>query len=129
MKQIVLAFIVVLCGLNGIVFAASDDIYEDKRMQMVRTQIEARGISDQKVLKAMRDVPRHLFVPPKSRSAAYEDHPLSIGYGQTISQPYIVGFMTEAALLQAEDKVLEIGTGSGYQAAVLAELEIGRAHV
>ncbi len=70
----------------------------------------------------MRDVPRHLFVPKMSRIAAYEDHPLSIGYGQTISQPYIVGFMTEAALLQAEDKVLEIGTGSGYQAAVLAEL-------
>lgn len=90
---------------------------------MVETTIEARDITDPEVLEAMRTVPRHLFVPPDFIKAAYEDHPLPIGYGQTISQPYIVAWMTELLELQPGEKVLEIGAGSGYQAAVLAELE------
>ncbi len=89
---------------------------------MVAEQIEARGVSDTRVLAAMRTVPRHLFVPADLQDAAYADAPLPIGYGQTISQPYIVAFMTEALGLKPGDKVLEVGTGSGYQAAVLAEI-------
>jgi len=92
------------------------------RMEMVQKQIMGRGISDPAVLHAMRTVPRHLFVPEDIRASSYADHPLPIGYGQTISQPFIVAFMTEAAGLRAGDRVLEIGTGSGYQAAVLAEV-------
>jgi len=90
---------------------------------MVQKTIEARGVTDEMVLDAMRSVPRHLFVPPDNVDIAYGDHPLPIGYGQTISQPYIVAWMTELLELQPGDKVLEIGTGSGYQAAVLTELE------
>jgi protein-L-isoaspartate(D-aspartate) O-methyltransferase len=90
---------------------------------MVLRQIEARGVKDTKVLSAMKSVPRHEFVPDRYLSQAYADHPLPIGYGQTISQPYIVALMTEALQLEEGDRVLEIGTGSGYQAAVLAELE------
>jgi len=90
--------------------------------RMVRLQVESRGVRDRRVLAAMRRVPRHLFVPPGSRAAAYEDHPLPIGHGQTISQPYIVAFMTEALELRGAERVLEIGTGSGYQTAILAEL-------
>lgn len=89
---------------------------------MVRLDIEARGISDPGVLRAMRTVPRHLFVPPDRARHAYGDFPLAIGYGQTISQPYVVAWMTELLALAPGEKVLEIGTGSGYQAAVLAEL-------
>ena len=89
---------------------------------MVDTQLKARGIKNPDVLKAMGLVPRHLFVPPAVRALAYEDQPLTIGMGQTISQPYIVAYMTEALELRPTDVVLEIGTGSGYQAAVLAEL-------
>jgi protein-L-isoaspartate(D-aspartate) O-methyltransferase len=89
---------------------------------MVAEQIAARGVRDPKVLEAVGKVPRHLFVGSGQRSAAYEDHPLTIGHEQTISQPYIVGFMTEALHLRAGDTVLEVGTGSGYQAAVLAEI-------
>ena len=89
---------------------------------MVASQIAARGVKDPATLAAMRKVPRHLFVPPESRAHAYEDHPLPIGHGQTISQPYIVGFMTEAAGLRGGETVLEIGTGSGYQAAVLSQI-------
>jgi protein-L-isoaspartate(D-aspartate) O-methyltransferase len=89
---------------------------------MVREQLADREISDAKVLAAMRKVPRHRFVPMASQDEAYADRPLPIGYGQTISQPYIVAFMTQAAGVQPNDKCLEIGTGSGYQAAVLAEL-------
>ena len=89
---------------------------------MVRTQIEARNINDQQVLNAMRSVQRHLFVPGQFKASAYGDFPLPIGYDQTISQPYIVALMTEALALKHTDKVLEIGTGSGYQAAVLAEI-------
>ena len=89
---------------------------------MVRDQLSCRGIANARVLAVMDRVPRHEFVPEKIRSQSYEDGPLPIGYGQTISQPYIVGFMTELLDLKPTDRVLEIGTGSGYQAAVLAEL-------
>ncbi len=89
---------------------------------MVRTQIEARGISDPVVLKAFRKVERHRFVLPENVSRAYNDYPLPIDEGQTISQPYIVAFMTEELKLRRKDRVLEIGTGSGYQAAILAEI-------
>ncbi len=96
--------------------------HEKARERMVTEQIVARGISDQAVISAMRKVPRHLFVPGEYISEAYEDNPLPIGYGQTISQPYIVALMTEVIKAGKGDKILEIGTGSGYQAAVLAEL-------
>lgn len=98
------------------------DPYLDARLRMVEETIVARGVKNPDVLRAMRTVPRHLFVPERYRDQAYEDHPLPIGYGQTISQPYIVAWMTELLDLKPGDKVLEIGTGSGYQAAVLAEL-------
>jgi len=91
---------------------------------MVQRQIQSRGVSDEAVLTAMRTVPRHLFVPDKWREQAYEDHPLPIGYNQTISQPYIVAWMTELLQVQRGGKVLEVGTGSGYQAAILGELEL-----
>lgn len=92
------------------------------RELMVKKQIEARGVRDERVLEAMRAVERHAFVPDQNITAAYEDHPLPIGYGQTISQPYIVALMTELCELEGNEKVLEIGTGSGYQAAVLSLL-------
>ncbi len=92
------------------------------REKMVRTQIEARGIHDQRLLEAMRKVPRHLFVSEALQDQAYGDFPLPIGEGQTISQPYIVAEMTQALELAEDDRVLEIGTGSGYQTAILAEL-------
>jgi len=90
------------------------------RELMVQQQIAARGVGDQRVLEAMRKVPRHLFVPPGMQPYAYLDSPLPIGHEQTISQPYIVAFMTEALRLEPDDRVLEVGTGSGYQAAVLS---------
>jgi len=89
---------------------------------MVDTQIAGRGVTDRQVLAAMRRVPRHEFIPGASRSHAYEDHPVQIGHGQTISQPYMVAIMTQHLGLAPLDRVLEIGTGSGYQAAILAEL-------
>jgi protein-L-isoaspartate(D-aspartate) O-methyltransferase len=92
------------------------------RESMVAAQIEERGVRDPRTLAAMRKVPRHLFVPPALEREAYADHPLPIGHAQTISQPYIVAFMTEALGLRGGEKVLEVGTGSGYQAAVLAEI-------
>jgi len=99
-----------------------DPIYDRERKEMVEYQIRRRGISDKKVLKAMLKVPRHLFVPEQMRELAYGDEPLPIGEGQTISQPYIVAYMTEALKLTGKEKVLEIGTGSGYQTAILAEI-------
>lgn len=96
--------------------------FKVKREQMVETQLKARGIKDVRVLEAMLRVERHRFVPESLRDQAYEDHPLPIGQGQTISQPYIVALMTELLDLKGAEKVLEIGTGSGYQAAVLADL-------
>ncbi|MDV2480796.1 protein-L-isoaspartate(D-aspartate) O-methyltransferase [Methanoculleus sp. Wushi-C6] len=101
---------------------AETDPYRNGREEMVEFQIRARGVRDKRVLAAMRKVPRHLFVPKDWERAAYEDRPLPIGEGQTISQPYIVAVMTEQLDLSPEDRVLEIGTGSGYQAAILAEL-------
>ena len=94
----------------------------EARERMVQEQILARGIRDSRVLEALRKVPRHRFVPPEMQPSAYEDSALPIGLGQTISQPYVVAFMTEALELKPEDRVLEIGTGSGYQAAVLSVL-------
>jgi protein-L-isoaspartate(D-aspartate) O-methyltransferase len=93
-----------------------------QRQQMVQRQLMARGINEQRVLDAMAKVAREEFIPPESRAASYEDGPLPIGYGQTISQPYIVAFMTEQLRPKPSDRVLEVGTGSGYQAAILAEL-------
>ncbi len=98
------------------------DTLEQLRNQMVKRQIEARGVSSPGVLKAMRSVERHRFVPQHHITSAYEDHPLPIGHGQTISQPYIVALMTELCDLDGSEKVLEIGTGSGYQTAVLSLL-------
>jgi protein-L-isoaspartate(D-aspartate) O-methyltransferase len=98
------------------------DLFSGEREQMVREQLEARGIRDSKLLGVMRTVPRHLFVPPALRSQAYADHALPIGYGATISQPYIVAWMTELLQPVETNRVLEIGTGSGYQAAVLSRL-------
>jgi len=93
-----------------------------ERRAMVERQIRARGIADERVLAALSSVPRHLFVPPALRAEAYDDQPLEIGAGQTISQPYIVAYMTEALMVRPDDVILEIGTGSGYQAGVLAAI-------
>jgi len=101
---------------------AETDPYRNEREEMVEFQIRARGVRDERVLAAMRKIPRHVFVPENWERAAYEDRPLPIGEGQTISQPYIVAVMTEQLDLSPQDRVLEIGTGSGYQAALLAEL-------
>jgi protein-L-isoaspartate(D-aspartate) O-methyltransferase len=99
---------------------ASD--FAAERQLMVQQQLITRGIKDQRVLAAMAKVPREEFVTPESRAASYEDGPLPIGYSQTISQPYMVAFMTEQLRLKPSDRVLEVGTGSGYQAAILADL-------
>lgn len=98
------------------------DVYSALRVRMVESQLRARGIADERVLGAMLRVPRHEFSPERYRDQAYEDHPLPIAEGQTISQPYIVASMLEAVQLSARDKVLEVGTGSGYVTALLAEL-------
>ena len=96
--------------------------FKKARERMVETQIAGRGIQDERVLEAMRTVPRHMFVDEALREQAYNDHPLPIAEKQTISQPYVVALMTESLELTGSEKVLEIGTGSGYQSAVLAEL-------
>jgi protein-L-isoaspartate(D-aspartate) O-methyltransferase len=96
--------------------------FEKDRERMVKVQLEMRGIKDKGVLEAMEKIPRHMFVPENMLTYSYNDEPLPIGEGQTISQPYIVAYMTEALELRQSDRVLEIGTGSGYQAAVLAEM-------
>ncbi len=96
--------------------------FAQEREEMVATQVAARGVRDPLTLAAMRKVPRHLFVPPASVGQAHDDHPVPIGHGQTISQPYVVGFMTEVLGLRGGETVLEVGTGCGYQAAVLAEI-------
>jgi protein-L-isoaspartate(D-aspartate) O-methyltransferase len=132
----VLPVVLVLCG--GIAFAMAETSDRDRpetgsphaaeaaqqaaRSAMVEQQIRARGIAEPEVLAAMEQVPRHLFVAPAERAEAYEDRPLSIGYGQTISQPFIVALMTSLANLRPDGRVLEIGTGSGYQAAVLSRV-------
>jgi protein-L-isoaspartate(D-aspartate) O-methyltransferase len=102
--------------------AAAEADRAEERARMVAEQIAARGVRDERVLAALRRVPRHRFVPEAERDEAYQDHPLPIGSGQTISQPYIVAVMSELAEIEPGERVLEIGTGSGYQAAVLAEL-------
>lgn len=112
----ILLFLIMECGVSQ-----SDD-YQKARNQMVDHQIVQRGITDKRVIQAMRKVERHKFVPSNYVNIAYDDHPLPIGYDQTISQPYIVAYMTEVLQLKKSDKVLEIGTGSGYQAAILAEI-------
>ena len=117
-------------GLSDQLKLLVNDCWKDKmikdfgaaRKRMVDRQIAQRGLTDNRILEAFQTVPRHLFVPEGQRQFAYSDGPLSIGSGQTISQPYIVAFMTQALELKEGDRVLEIGTGSGYQAAVLAEL-------
>ena len=103
-------------------FSAIGQNFDRLRTDMVETQIRNRGIRDAATLRAMRQVPRHLYIPENQQRWAYDDRPLPIGYGQTISQPYIVGYMTEIIKPKKEFRVLEIGTGSGYQAAVLAEI-------
>lgn len=118
---VALVSLALIIGLS-LVAAQDADPYQSLRESMVTRQLKARGISDPKVLAAMNRVPRHRFVPERLAPLAYGDHPLPIGSGQTISQPYIVALMTEWAQLKPGDKVLEVGTGSGYQAAVLAEL-------
>ncbi|MFP4630167.1 MAG: protein-L-isoaspartate(D-aspartate) O-methyltransferase, partial [Desulfohalobiaceae bacterium] len=97
-------------------------VQKQKRLDMVRTQIESRGVTSPLVLEAMRNVPRHRFLPSDKVDQAYEDRPLSIGFNQTISQPYIVAYMTQALRLTGGERVLEVGTGLGYQAAVLASI-------
>lgn len=107
---------------HPIIIGRMVDEFSQRRLRMVQEQIVARGVGDERVLNAMRKVPRHLFVPEGFVHQAYEDYPLPIGFGQTISQPYIVVVMTEVLQVESCHKVLEIGTGSGYQTAVLAEL-------
>jgi protein-L-isoaspartate(D-aspartate) O-methyltransferase len=124
---IALGFLAILGNVSCIIVSEKKQIepidrFDQMRLKMVEYQIEARGIKDRRVLEAIRKVPRHLFVPENLQDIAYNDEPLPIGSGQTISQPYIVAYMTEILRLQEGDRVLEIGTGSGYQAAVLAEL-------
>lgn len=118
--QIIVGFTILLIFIFVFGVAAFD--YATKKEQMVKEQIIARGVKDKNVIRAMKKVDRHLFVPAIYRFMAYQDGPVSIGYEQTISQPYIVAFMTEALELKSDDVVLEIGTGSGYQAAILAEI-------
>src|SRR5215831_18708746 len=101
---------------------ATPAIYSALRQEMVNSQLRARGIADERVLAAMERVPRHEFAPERYRDQAYEDHPLPIGEGQTISQPYIVALMLQSLELSSTDKMLEIGTGSGYVTALLAEI-------
>ncbi len=120
-KKIIFIFVIILIAFPFLSKITEKD-FEEKRKSMVKSQIKYRGIKDKAVLNAMRNVPRHLFVPKSQRSKSYYDRPLPIGFGQTISQPYIVALMTELLCLTDSSKVLEIGTGSGYQAAVLAEI-------
>lgn len=118
MFSIVSLVVLSACSLSG----PEDDRMEKQRFLMVEQQIRSRGVGDERVLQAMEKVKRHLFIPENNRDLAYQDFPVSIGFGQTISQPYIVAYMTEVLGLKSGEKVLEIGTGSGYQAAILAEL-------
>lgn len=114
--------LILLPGNPAAESAGDDPKYQKARERMVARQIRSRGVRDKRVLDAMSSVPRHRFVPRKIASQAYVDHPLPIGEGQTISQPYVVALMTESLKVGENDRVLEIGTGSGYQAAVLADI-------
>ena len=123
MRALVRFTLACVCAWPGsIALAASDDSRQRERERMVEDQIAERGVTHEPTLAAMRKVPRHRFVPDSLARSAYADSPLPIGHGQTISQPLIVAFMTEKAQITRDSKVLEIGTGSGYQAAVAAEL-------
>jgi len=122
-----LAFLLIIsCSSRNRRTSEFYDLYQDpwkeKATRMVNSQIASRGVTDAFVLRAMKNTPRHLFVPDEVSHLAYNDHPLPIGYNQTISQPYIVGLMTELLELSGDEKVLEIGTGSGYQASILSQL-------
>lgn len=117
-KVLIISFLAMISGFSY----GQDDPYRKVREKMVYHQIQVRGVSDKEVLDAFRSVPRHEFVLPEYMKYAYADYPLPIDEGQTISQPYIVAFMTEALQLDKEDRVLEVGTGSGYQAAILAQI-------
>ena len=123
----ILSALLVLLTLSGCAAQqgrqpTSGEAFKAARLEMVQTQLMGRDVHDRDVLLAMRNVPRHRFVPPQLHRQAYADHPLPIGYDQTISQPYIVALMTQTLQLKRGQKVLEVGTGSGYQAAVLAEM-------
>ena len=118
MKKIIIIFFISIFVLSF----QEDNSFKSERKAMVKTQIESRGVKDKATIAAFLKVPRHKFVPKEYIKDAYHDGPLPIGYGQTISQPYIVAFMTEIIKLKESYKVLEIGTGSGYQAAILAEI-------
>jgi len=117
-----IASAVAIGGTKMPFYSEETDPYVEERQRMVKEQIESRGITDSSVLESMKKVPRHLFVTERFLKRAYDDGPLSIGYDQTISQPYIVALMTELLDLKGDERVLEIGTGSGYQSAVLAEI-------
>ncbi|MBC8501449.1 MAG: protein-L-isoaspartate(D-aspartate) O-methyltransferase [Nanoarchaeota archaeon] len=128
---LIVIFLIIVLTPSGEKILSEDEISEESieedkythlREQMVETQLKTRDINDKAVLDAMKNVPRHEFVPENMRKQAYEDHPIPIGYGQTISQPYIVALMTQTLDVDENDNILEIGTGSGYQAAVLGEL-------
>jgi protein-L-isoaspartate(D-aspartate) O-methyltransferase len=120
MKKLTVLIIVFTIGFFSSL--SGQNKFEIKRKEMVKKQIQARGITDKNTLKALEVVPRHLFVPEEYQDQAYDDGPLPIGYGQTISQPYIVAYMTELLKVGPDDVVLEIGTGSGYQAAILSRI-------
>lgn len=120
--QLLFWLAILMAGFSAPLQAQQNDPMTEKRTKMVHEQIQQRGIRNPRVLEALLRVPRHLFVLEEEKNAAYEDHPLPIGHDQTISQPYIVAYMTEVLNVKPGEKVLEIGTGSGYQAAVLAEL-------
>ncbi len=126
MANRLLSTLLLLLAVSWSAFAGSleqrGDSFEGARRRMVEEQLRARDVHDRRVLAAMEQVPRHLFVPDDVRDRAYSDHPLPIGEGQTISQPYIVGLMTQLLGVKPGDKILEIGTGSGYQAAVLSRV-------
>ena len=109
-------------AMGGVDKVVDEDVFARQRKRMVEEQIAYRGVKDKEVLEAMEMVPRHLFIPEENRSYSYYDQPVPIGFGQTISQPYIVAFMTELLRVGKDDVVLEVGAGSGYQAAILARL-------
>lgn len=121
-KAIIALYLILMILPFSLAFSKEEENFDREREAMVNEQIKARGIMDRRVLMAMRKVKRHLFVSRELWKKAYNDHPLPIGEGQTISQPYVVALMTEGLKLDKSSKVLEIGTGSGYQAAIIAEL-------
>ncbi len=121
---LVIAFVMVMISINSFFDQGglTDDYFSNQRTEMVKRQLISRGVKDRRVLDAMRTVERHRFVPEDLRKEAYGDYPLPIGHGQTISQPYIVALMSELLQLDGNEKVLEVGTGSGYQTAILSKL-------